>query len=250
MKDFLAALQERVLFCDGAMGTMLLRRGVTTDLCVDELNLSNPDAVRRLHQDYLDAGADIIETNTFGTDRARVLLAGARIAREAAGENAYVAGALGPLGKSGGDTFSVFQERAGWLTQGGVDLFILETFYDLDELVAGVRGIREISAKPIVAQVTVQIDPQQLDQCGADVVGFNCGIGPEGMAEAVRRLAAVTTKPISVQPSAGLPDRSEGLCSPDRMRTYAREFVRAGARLIGACCGSTPAHIQAIRGGW
>ncbi len=284
MLDFLSALQERVLVCDGAMGTMLYSRGIFISRCFDELNVSNSDLVRDVHLDYVKAGVDVIETNTFGgnrtklmthglADRAREInLQGARIAREAAGGNVYVAGAIGPLGiriepwgkTSIEEARRIFREQAQALLEGEVDILILETFSDLNEMYAAILGVRDVSKKPLVAQMTIMEDgnslegtppevfAKRIDEWGADVVGLNCSVGPQTMLDAVERIAAVTSKKLSVQPNAGKPQSIEGrnlyLCSPEYMASYARKFVQYGVRMVGGCCGTTPLHVKAMRG--
>jgi homocysteine S-methyltransferase len=284
MVDFLNALQDRVLVCDGAMGTMLYSKGVFISRCFDELNVSNPELVREVHRDYIKAGADIIETNTFGGNRTKLMahglvdqvrdinLQGARIAREAAAREIYVAGAMGPLGiriepwgkTSVEEARAVFREQAAALLEGGVDLFILETFSDLNEVYAAILGVKDVSSYPVVAQMTITEDgnslegtppevfAKRLDDWGADVVGLNCSVGPQTMLDAIERIASVTSKKLSVQPNAGKPQNIEGrnlyLCSPEYMASYARKFVQYGVRIVGGCCGTTPLHIKAMRG--
>jgi homocysteine S-methyltransferase len=284
MIDLLSALQERVLVCDGAMGTMLYNKGIFISRCFDELNVSNPDLVRDLHLDYIKAGADIIETNTFGGNRTKLMshgladqardinIQGARIARAAAAGAVYVAGAIGPLGiriepwgkTSIDDARTIFREQAEALLEGGVDIFILETFSDLNEVQAAMRGVRDVSDKPLIAQMTIvedgnslegtppEIFAKRLDDWGADVVGLNCSVGPQTMLDAIERIASVTAKKLSVQPNAGRPQHIEGrnlyLCSPEYMASYARKFVQYGVRIVGGCCGTTPQHIKAMRG--
>ena len=229
------------------------------------------------------AGADVIETNTFGANRvklagfgladhtAEINTKGARLAQLAARDQAYVAGAIGPLGvriepwgKTGVDEArSHFVEQAAALLQGGVDLFVLETFRDLNEIGAAIRAVRSLCALPIVAQVTTEEEgntldgaaPElfipQLEQQGADVVGLNCSVGPAAMLETIERIARVATRRLSAQPNAGRPREVEGrnlyLCSPEYMASYARRFVTNGVRLVGGCCGTTPDHIRQIR---
>lgn len=280
---FLAALDERVLVCDGAMGTMLYGKGVFLNRCFDELNLTQPDLVGEVHQAYVRAGADVIETNTFGANRVKLAsfglagslhainMQGARIARQAAREDVYVAGAIGPLGlrvepwgKIGLDEAEAwFREQAEGLLEGGVDLFILETFRDINELKAALKAIRGLGAIPVVAQVTTEEDgdsldgaaPEQfgpeLEAAGADVIGLNCSVGPADMLETVERIASSTAARLSAQPNAGRPRDVEGrniyLCSPEYMASYARRFVQQGVKLIGGCCGTTPEHVRHIR---
>lgn len=284
MKDFLAALQERVLVCDGAMGTMLYSKGIFISRCFDEMNIANPDLVRDVHREYIKAGAEIIETNTFGASRTKLMthglaeqtreinLQGARIAREAAGESAFVAGAIGPLGiriepwgkTSIDEARAIFREQAEALLEGGVDVFVLETFSDLNEVHAAIQGVRDISDKPLIAQMTIEEDgnslegtppevfAKRLDDWGAAVVGLNCSVGPQTMLDSIERIASVTSKKLAVQPNAGKPKSIEGrniyLCSPEYMASYAKKFVQYGVRIVGGCCGTTPQHIKAIRG--
>ena len=283
MKPFLEALEERVLVCDGAMGTMLYAKGVFINKSFDALNVTQPDLVAEVHQEYVRAGADIIETNTFGANRIKlgsfgiadqlhaINAQGARIARHAARESAYVAGAIGPLGiriepwgKTGVDEAEeIFREQAKALVEGGVDLFILETFRDVNEIGAAINAVRSVCDLPIVAQITTEEDGNSLDGVapesfvpdlearGADVVGLNCSVGPAAMLETLERMAGVAHVKLAAQPNAGKPREIEGrnlyLCSPDYMASYARRFINAGVRLVGGCCGTTPDHIRAIK---
>src|SRR3954470_1755424 len=283
MKPFLQAIDERVLVCDGAMGTMLYAKGVFINRCFDSLNVMSADTVAEIHQDYVRAGADVVETNTFGANRIKlrsfglgdkvreINLEGARIARKAARDQAYVAGAIGPLGvriepwgKMGTDEAeSYFREQAEALVEGGVDLFVLETFRDLNEMGAALAAVRGVSALPIVAQMTIEDDGNSLDgtppeqfapemeRRGADVIGVNCSIGPAHMLETVERIAAVTRARLSAQPNAGRPRDIEGrniyLSSPEYLASYARRFAQQGVRLVGGCCGTTPEHIRQMK---
>src|SRR5262249_57151748 len=237
MADFFDALDARVLVCDGAMGTMLYSKGVFISRCFDELNLSNPQLVREVHIDYVKTGVDIIETNTFGANRTKLMshglaqqtremnLQGARIAREAAGKDIFVAGAIGPLGiriepwgkMSVDEAREIFREQAQALIDGNVDLFVLETFSDLNEVQAALRAVRDVSDRPVIVQMSVEdncnslegtppeIFARRLDEWGADVIGLNCSVGPHAMLDAVQRIASVTSKKLSVQPNAGKP---------------------------------------------
>jgi len=283
MKSFLSTLDERVLVCDGAMGTMLYAKGVFINRCFDSLNVMSADTVTEIHQDYVRAGADVLETNTFGANRIKlrsfglgdrvrdINVEGARIARKAARDQAYVAGAIGPLGvriepwgKMGTDEAeSYYREQAEALVQGGVDLFILETFRDLNEMGAAIAAVRSVSSLPIVAQMTIEDDGNSLDgtppeqfapeieRRGADVIGVNCSIGPAHMLETVERMAAVTHARLSAQPNAGRPRDIEGrniyLSSPEYLASYARRFAQQGVRLVGGCCGTTPEHIRQMK---
>ena len=264
------------------MGTMLYAKGIFINRCFESLNLTQPTLVTDVHREYLAAGADVIETNTFGASRVKlrgfglgdqvraINLAGARLAREAAGDGAYVAGAIGPLGvriepwgKTGIDEArEYFREQAAALVEGGVDLFILETFRDWNEAAAAVEAVKSVCALPIVALVTTEEDGNSLDGTppeqfgpalagrGADIVGVNCSVGPAPMLETVERLAAVLDVPLAAQPNAGKPRDIEGrniyLCSPEYMASYARRFIAHGVRLVGGCCGTTPDHIRQI----
>ena len=280
---FLDALADRVLVCDGAMGTRLYAKGVFINRSFDALNISQPDLVAEVHQEYVRAGADVIETNTFGANRIRlgsfgladrlyeINAQGAKIARHAARDHAYVAGAIGPLGvriepwgKTGVDEArEYFREQAQALADGGVDLFILETFRDLNEIGAAIDAVRSVSDLPIVAQMTTEEDGNTLDgtpperfapdleQRGATIIGLNCAVGPAPMLDTIERMAAVTTRRLSAQPNAGQPRDVEGrniyLCSPEYMASYARRFVLHNVRLVGGCCGTTPEHIQQMK---
>jgi homocysteine S-methyltransferase len=286
LKPFLEALDERVLVCDGAMGTMLYAKGVFINRCFESLNLSQPELVGDVHDDYLRAGADVVETNTFGANRMKlrgfglggqvgeINAAGARIARAAVDRtrkgDAYVAGAIGPLGvriepwgKTGVDEAeSMFREQAQALFAGGVDLFVLETFRDLNEIGAAIAAVRSVCDLPIVAQMTTEEDGGSLDGTppeqfapaliarGADVVGVNCSVGPAPMLETIERMGSVVDAWISAQPNAGKPRDIEGrnlyLCTPEYMASYARRFIASGVRLVGGCCGTTPEHIRQI----
>ena len=280
---FLQELDHRVLVCDGAMGTMLYARGIFLNKSFDELNLTQPDLVAEVHQAYVRAGADVIESNTFGANRAKlgafgladrvhaINVQGAKIARHAARDQVYVAGAIGPLGsrvepwgKTGVDEAEeIFREQAAALVEGGVDLFVLETFRDVNEIGAAIRAVRSVCSLPIVAQITTGEDGNSLDGVapesfvpdlearGADVVGLNCSVGPAAMLEALERMAGVAHVKLSAQPNAGKPREIEGrnlyLSSPDYMASYARYFINTGVRLVGGCCGTTPDHIRAIK---
>ncbi len=282
-ESFLDAIDRRVLVCDGAMGTMLYSKGIFLNRSFDELNLTRPDVVAEVHQGYVRAGADVLETNTFGANRvklaafgladrlAEINIAGVRIARQAARDTAYVAGAIGPLGirvepwgKTGLDEAEAwFREQAQALVEGGVDVFVLETFRDLNELGAAIRAVKAVCALPVVAQITTEDDGNSLDGTppetfapqieafGADVVGVNCSVGPAAMLETIERMSGVIEARLSAQPNAGRPRDVEGrniyLSSPEYMASYARRFVANGVKLVGGCCGTTPDHIRQIR---
>jgi methionine synthase I (cobalamin-dependent)/5,10-methylenetetrahydrofolate reductase len=274
----------RVHVFDGAMGTVLYGRGVFVNVCYDELNLRQPDLIRDIHRDYVKAGAEVLETNTFGAnpfklanygmsdDTERINAMAVTLARDAAGDRAAVLGAIGPLGvriEPFGETSIIeaiggFARQVTGLLEGGVDGFILETFSDVEELRAAVQAVRGLSDLPIVAQMTVGEDGRthygtdplafgpELAAMPVDVVGVNCSVGPHGVLEAIEKLAKTTTLPLSAQPNAGLPravgDRKIYMASPEYMASYARRMVESGARFVGGCCGTTPEHIRAIVG--
>ncbi|MFQ3583005.1 MAG: bifunctional homocysteine S-methyltransferase/methylenetetrahydrofolate reductase [Chloracidobacterium sp.] len=268
---------------DGAMGTLLYAKGVYVNRCYDEISLSNPSLVQEVHREYAKAGAEIVQTNTFGANRPKLEAHGfqdriqeinyksAKLAREAVGASVYVAGSIGPLGiriepwgpTSFDEAKAFFREQAEALLDGGVDLIVLETFTDLTEIRQALAAVRELAPDlPVVAQMTVGEDgmtgygtapetfTKRLDEWGADVIGLNCSVGPKPMLEAIERMAALTEKPLSAQPNAGMPQDLHGrkiyLCSPEYMAKYARRLIQAGVRLIGGCCGTTPEHIKTL----
>lgn len=277
-------LRDRVVVFDGATGTRLYDLGVFLNRCFDELNVTQPTLVARVHREYVEAGVDVIETNTFGANRLKLEKhgfadrveelneAGARLAREAAGDDLCVAGAIGPLGvriepwgpTSIDEAAELFATQAAALVRGGVDLISIETFFDLAEAEAAVRGVRSTAPDlPIVVQITIDDDGtslegvtpeafgRRLEALSVDAIGVNCSVGPAAMLPAVERLAAAVSLPIVAQPNAGKPrvldNRNMYLCSPEYMAVYARRFIRAGARIVGGCCGTTPEHLRAMR---
>jgi homocysteine S-methyltransferase len=284
-REFREQLASRVLVADGAMGTMLYAKGVFINRCFDELNLSAADMVCEVHAEYLKAGSEILETNTFGANRVRLASfgladrlvainqAGARIALEVAGRQAFVAGAIGPLGThieplgpiSYGEARSIFREQAEALLAAGVDLLILETFGNIEELREAVLAARSAAGEQtaIVAQVTIDDDgnmrdgtktetfTRQLDEWPVDVIGCNCSAGPRVTLETIEKMLRYSKKPMSAMPNAGHPARVEGrniyLCSPEYMAQYARRFLWAGVRIVGGCCGTTPEHIKLVK---
>ncbi|MCI0352015.1 MAG: bifunctional homocysteine S-methyltransferase/methylenetetrahydrofolate reductase [Acidobacteriales bacterium] len=276
---------DRIHVLDGAMGTMLYAKGVYINRCYDELNLSQPELIRGIHQEYLQAGAEVIETNTFGANSFRLArhgfadkvkeinIAGARLARGAIKERElFVAGSVGPLGirieplgkTSLDEARAAFAEQIEALAEGGVDAIFLETFGTLEELHQAVLAARQVSSDlPVVAQVTIDEDGNALDgsspetfaskltDWGVDVLGCNCSVGPVAMLDAMERVRNSTKLPLVAQPNAGMPRSVEGrniyLCSPEYMASYARKFLNAGVSLIGGCCGTTSEHIRAMK---
>jgi methionine synthase I (cobalamin-dependent)/5,10-methylenetetrahydrofolate reductase len=283
--DFLSRIKQSPVLCDGAMGTLLYAKGIFINRSYDELNLSQPDLIRGIHHDYLQAGAEMIETNTFGANSFRLARhsladkvqdinrSGARLAREAAKSfDVWVAGSVGPLGTrieplgktSYQEARDAFREQIAALVEGGVDLLILETFGYLEEIHQAMLAAKDVSKSiPIVGQVTIDEDGNCLDgsdpqtfvaklvEWGADVIGCNCSVGPVAMLDAMERVRTLTTLPLSAQPNAGIPRSVDGrniyLCSPEYMASYARKFVTAGVRLVGGCCGTTPDHIRVMK---
>ena len=281
--EFLNYLKDNIVLFDGAIGTMLYSRGIYINRCFDELNLSRPELVKEIHNKYIRAGSEVIETNTFGANRFKlnahgfdeevssINYQGARIAREEAGEDIWVAGSIGPLGiriepwgpTSVEEARDVFKEQAKALYDGGVDIFILETFYDLGEIQQAIIAVKEICDLPVIAQMTIGDDgnslygttpehfAKRLSEWGSDVVGINCSVGPQIMLIALEKMVRVADKPISIQPNAGVPRNIEGrniyLVSAEYMADYTKRFIQTGAKIIGGCCGTTPEHIRAMR---
>ncbi len=267
---------------DGAMGTMLYHKGIFINRCYDELNLKDPELVREVHRAYVQAGAELLETNSFGANRVKLAAHGleervreinaraAELARAAANGRALVGGAVGPLGiriepfgpTSVEEARDYFREQVEGLLEGGVDFFLLDTFSHLEEIRQALLAVREVCELPVVCQMTVQeqgdtaygtapdVCAARLDEWGADVIGFNCSVGPHGVLEAIEKVAPATRAKLSAQPNAGLPRDVDGrkiyMASPDYMGKYAQRLIRAGAKFVGGCCGTTPEHIRRI----
>jgi len=281
---FVTALREGVLVCDGAMGTMLHAAGNSLDRALPELNLTNAELVSTVHESYLSAGVDIIQTNTFGASALRLAehgsagpvreinLAGVRIAREAqdkAGRQVFVGGSVSPAVTarqrpliSPAQRVAALREQVGALAEGGVDVLILETFGYLDELVEAVAAAAELTGAPIIAQATFTPDGRTLGGetsrevastlSGLPVValGTNCTLGPQHTLAVVAELVRHTSLPVSAQPNAGLPRRAarrrfEYPIDGGYFARYARRYAEAGASLLGGCCGTTPTHLKA-----
>jgi homocysteine S-methyltransferase len=294
---FLQALKERPLLADGAMGTLLYTRGASAETCFEQLNLSKQELIQQVHIDYINAGADVIETNSFAGNSIRLAQFGleekvwdvnlwaakvARNAREVAGQPVFVAGAIGPTGKllsPLGDSTEeqitgAFEQQMEALLAGGVDLFMIETMSSLDELIVAVKTARKLSKLPVVAQLSFSVEghtllgatPEDvvkiLDELGddtPDVLGINCGAGPGPVFDSLLRISdAIKTRGISTDrisfsclPNAGQPSLTGGryqfMSVPRYCASYVEPYVRAGARLIGGCCGTTPEHTKAMR---
>lgn len=283
MLSFREALSQTVVLFDGAMGTEIYRRGVFINRAFEELNVIDPELIKGIHTDYLRAGAQVLTTNTFGANRRRMAdfgleerfvdinARGVRLAREVAGGRAYVAASIGPLGGSlapvgrlePGQAFSAFREQTEALLLGEPDLFILETFYDAKELWQAVRAVRSVTDLPLVACMSFVPDTkgsppadavtilEQVSGWAVDGVGVNCGAGPRTLLEIVEAAAPRVKKPLAAMPNAGHPQEVDGrqiyLASPEYMAEYARRFVQKGARIVGGCCGTTPAMMKEIR---
>ncbi|MFQ5927546.1 MAG: bifunctional homocysteine S-methyltransferase/methylenetetrahydrofolate reductase [Terriglobia bacterium] len=280
-----ALLEKNILVCDGAMGSQLYEL-VGSTRCFEELNLLQPELVLRVHLNYIEAGARIIETNTFGANRLKLAPHGlaervvainqravklAREAREVSGAAILVAGSIGPLGagwrvaepEAAGRARELFAEQAAALEERGVDLFILETFPDLEELVWAVEAVRGLSGLPLMAQLAYNEEgktlggdeartaTERLKALGVDVIGANCSIGPQAILEVLQAMAQVGDVRLSVQPNVGFPQRVGDRvlypkATPDYFSAFAREATRSGVSVIGGCCGTTPEHIRAI----
>lgn len=284
MKPFLDTLINEGILADGAIGTEIYARGVFFNRCYDELNLSNPQLIKDIHNDYIKAGSGLIETNTFTSNRPALAAfgleskvqdinrAGVKIAKEAAEGRAYIAGSVGPIswtkkdagGMDSKEMRAVFCEQIEALSDGGVDAIILETFTHIEELHIAYQAAREVCKLPVVAQVSLkhlgegefegllpEYAAMAIDHWGADVIGVNCCDGPQGVFEAVKRMAEITDRPLSAMPNAGLPQMVQGrllyLASPEYMAEYARRYAQAGVSLIGGCCGTTPAHVLEMK---
>ncbi len=291
----LEQLQQRPLLCDGAMGTLLYARGIPYEQCFDALNITQPELIQSIHREYISAGAQIIETNTFGANRARLeayhleervreinfrAVKLACEAREITGQPVFVAGAVGPSGRPLqapdehrlSELRAIFREQIEALLEGGADLLILETFSSLAELRQAVLAAKEAGGVPIVAQMSFYEDGHTLsgqsatrvaavlDDLGVDVMGSNCSVGPAAtldvLQEMIMAIQQHSDNPsashlFSAQPNAGLPARISNrffyMATPDYFADYALRFARAGVRLIGGCCGTTPRHTAAMR---
>jgi 5-methyltetrahydrofolate--homocysteine methyltransferase len=275
-----------IVICDGAMGTLLQSRGLPLGVAPEEWNLSHPEVVAQIHREYVEAGAEIVETNTFGGNRLKLSLynladkieeinrEAVRIAREAVGDRAYVALSVGPTGRllePWGDlpfeeALKAYREQMASALKEGPDFAILETFSDLQEMRAAVLAAQEVGILPICTmtfeasgRTIMGISPEQaieeLTQLGVKIMGTNCGTGPEDMLNVVEKMARNHPEGVYLiaQPNAGVPKLVDGKtvfdATPEKMAEYAEKYVKLGVNIVGACCGSTPAHIKAIRDG-
>ncbi|MFA4906030.1 MAG: homocysteine S-methyltransferase family protein [Candidatus Margulisiibacteriota bacterium] len=283
MRNIKETIGQKILVMDGAMGTQLMERGVRPEDCFDAQNLKKPEIVLAVHKAYKEAGADIIETNTFGANRIKladygldkkvreVNLEAAKLARKAIGESGFVCGSIGPLGKMldplGEITFDqaveVFAEQAKALEEGGADCVSIETISDLQEMRAAVIAVKSNTKLPVIASLTYdegektiygttpEVAAAVLEPLGIDVIAANCSTGPEGMLKVAKRLLAVSRKPIMVMPNAGMPElignRAVYKMTPEKFGAFAKKFAEMGVAVIGGCCGTTPDHIRQLR---
>jgi methionine synthase / methylenetetrahydrofolate reductase(NADPH) len=283
MQPFMDRLKEGIILFDGAMGTMLYNKGVYINQSFELVNLSAPHMIKEIHQDYINAGCEAIETNTFGANYFKlkhygmenklfeVNQRGAEIARSVAGDRIYVAGVVGPLGFfleplgniTETEARQTFRTQIEGLLAGGVDLLMFETFYDLNELKLLIEVARELTTLPIIAQGTFNEEGKtflgtssetfikELDKLPVEIAGFNCSVGPAPMLAELEKTFSLTQKPFSCIPNAGNPRVVEGrniyLTTPEYMAEYAKRFIQTGARIVGGCCGTTPAHIASMR---
>lgn len=278
--DLRQALQQHILVGDGAMGTFLYNMGFPVGISYEELNLLHPDVIEDVHRQYVQAGAQLIETNTFSANADKlskyglegkveeINRAGVRIARQAAGDAAYVVGAVGPIRAGRRKNISVtylqdcYEEQLKALLAEGVDGILLETFYDVEEIQIALAKLRELSDVPAICQFAVEGGGRTMDgyslqdafrlieAAGADVIGFNCHTGPKGIMNSVESMQGHYNLPLSVFPNAGIPDYVDGkymyMTSPEYFGECAMKFANLGVHLIGGCCGTTPEHIQAM----
>jgi 5-methyltetrahydrofolate--homocysteine methyltransferase len=285
MRDFIKLVNETIVLFDGGMGTQLQAVGLELGQAPERWNLDKPDLVEKVHQDYINTGAQVVTTNSFGASQLKLATIGldnqtlqinqaaAAIARRAVGDDHFVAGSIGPTGAllMMGDV-DVKELEQGFITQarglllGGVDLFIIETMSDLEEALLALRAVKSISDKPVIVSMTFEpgqhgyrtmmgIDiptaVKELEEKGADVIGTNCGIGMDKAIEIVKEINELTTLPILAEPNAGLPrleqDRTVYDELPAEMAQKLPELINSGARIVGGCCGTTPEHTRHFR---
>jgi len=280
MMNILERLKKEIVVMDGAMGTLLIDKGVRGGECFELLNLNNPDLIFSIHEDYVRAQADIIETNTFGGSRLKlrefglegkleeINTEGVRLARKAAGDKVFVAASMGPLGKfvepmgevSFDEAYEIFKELAIIYEKAGADLISAETMTDVQELRIATLAVKENTNLPVIASLTFEsegrtitgTDPETaatiLDSVGADIVASNCSYGPSGLLPIMKKLSKSTSKPLLVMPNAGTPEVIEGKAvynmTPKKFAEYSKKFADLGVNIIGGCCGTTPEHIR------
>lgn len=281
------AARKGLIIADGAMGTQLQARGLEPGSAGERWNLERPEQVLAVHRSYVEAGARVLLTNTFGGSRwkleraglagqaAEVNRAGARLAREAAGEEVWVLGDVGPTGRLmaplGTDTFedfvAVFREQVEALVAGGVDGILVETMSDLEEARAALEAARSVTDLPVAVTMTFEpdragdgfhtvmgVEPEQavrvLQESGADLVGSNCGVGARAMVGVIERMASAASVPLVAKPNAGLPRLEAGRTvydePPEEFARVVEALFEAGARVLGGCCGTTPEHVRAL----
>ncbi|SMF32285.1 bifunctional homocysteine S-methyltransferase/methylenetetrahydrofolate reductase [Pseudobacteriovorax antillogorgiicola] len=282
--SFTEVLSQKIaLLFDGATGTELYNRGLFINRCFEEANLSNPNLIRELHEDYVKAGAQVLSTNSWGANSFKLRThnlhdktyeinkKAASIAREAIGPDGYVAGSVGPLGvriepwgpTSFEEAKNSFKEQIKGLVDGGVDVISLETFGDISELQQAILASRELNPKmPVIAMITINPEGQmpvgtpaewaikKITEWGVDALGFNCSVGPQPIMSAVKKIQNTTRCPIVVQPNAGLPKQVDGrtiyMCTPEYMAEFTKHFLEAGVQFVGGCCGTSPQHIKSM----
>lgn len=282
--SFQQIIKDKIpLLFDGAIGTELYNRGIFINRCFEDANLSNQQLVIELHKAYLDAGSNVLTTNSFSAnpiklrnhnlqDKVRTInYEAARLANLVLDGNGYCAGSVGPLGirieplgpTSFDEAYAAFKEQISGLLDGGVDLISLETFTEMTEIQQAIRAAKDLNSEiPVIAHLVINTDGslpfgtpidwaiQKLDEWGADVVGLNCSVGPGSMLSQIKKIKSVTSKPIIIQPNAGLPKMVEGrsiyMCTPEYMAEFAKHFLEEGIQFIGGCCGTSPEHIKAM----
>ena len=281
-----AVKSGKVLISDGAWGTALIQKGLTPGECPEEWNLTHFDAVREIAAGYCAAGADMVETNSFGANRLKLALFGledktaeinekaALASREAAGNDRWVIASVGPTGKllimeevTEEEMYGAFREQAEALEKGGADALCIETMSDVEEAALAVKAAKENTGLEVIVTFTFSrtvrgeyrtmmgVSPADavhaMESAGADIVGANCGNGIEQMIEIAREMRAVTEKPVLIQANAGLPQNVDGVDvfpdTPEDMARFVPALIQAGANIIGGCCGTTPAHIRAMK---
>jgi 5-methyltetrahydrofolate--homocysteine methyltransferase len=282
-KNILELLKEKVLLCDGAMGTMLQKYGLTTGECPEYYNITHPDIVSKIHKEYIEAGAQVILTNTFGANRIKlskfnledqtreINVSAVKNVKKVIRDDVFIAGDIGPTGSlleplgdlTSEEAFKVFKEQVLYLVEGGVDLIIIETMTSIEEVVLATRAAKENSNLPVASLMTFEVHGnsiktvmgvdvktmvKELEKAGADIIGTNCGNGIESMVDIVKAIKKETNRFIIAEPNAGLPELKDGKIiysgTPDVMCSYVVPLIEAGANIVGGCCGTTPQHIK------